>query len=293
MASRGRWKGASGGERPARFGIEDLAKRLPRSIEAVRRFKPAYRTFTIPKPGGGRRTIAAPDDATKEIQDGIRRYVLSGLPAHPCATGFERRHSIVTNALPHVGKPVVLRLDIVDFFGSTPAKKVEAWFRSIGWDAEVASLLTRLVTHAGSLPQGAPTSPRLSNLVNRSLDARLEGLALRHGAAYTRYADDLTFSFGTDKPGQVGQVIWAAKRILEDEGYRLHLRKKLRIRRRRQQQIVTGIVVNEKPNLPRRTRRLLRAVAHRRRTGGRPTMTESEQAGWEALLRMVETQREM
>ncbi|MBN1422601.1 MAG: RNA-directed DNA polymerase [Planctomycetes bacterium] len=290
MGWRDRGKDASGG-RTARFGLEDLARRLAMPADALRRFTPAYRTFAIPKRGGGRRTIAAPDEATKALQRRILRRVLGGLRAHPCATGFERRHSIVTNALPHVGKPVVLRMDLEDFFGSTPAKKVEAWFRSIGWDKKTASLLTQLVAHRRSLPQGAPTSPRLSNLVNRGLDARLEGLALRYGASYTRYADDITFSFGVDRPGQAGAVIWAAKRILEDEGYRLHVRKKLRIRRARQQQLVTGIVVNEKPNLPRRTRRLLRAVAHRRRTGGRPTMTAAAQAGWEALLAMVEKQR--
>ena len=90
-------------------------------------------------------------------------------------------------------------MDIQNFFPTTSANRVLAYLRAIGWDKHVAKLLATLCTYKGYLPQGAPTSPRLSNLVNFEMDARLHGLAYRAKAAYTRYADDITFSFAEDK----------------------------------------------------------------------------------------------
>src|SRR5262249_41023225 len=146
--------------------------------------------------------------------------------------------SIVTNAKSHVGRAVVLRMDLKDFFTSTSAKRVEQYFRSIGWDSPCAALLTKLCTHNGSLPQGAPTSPRLSNLVNLKLDGRLNALARKFDATYTRYADDLTFSFNDDSHHTVNRLIHFVKQIVKDEGYQLHLYGKLKIQRRHDRQRV-------------------------------------------------------
>jgi RNA-directed DNA polymerase len=182
----------------------------------------------------------------------------------------------------------VLCLDIKNFFESTSAKRIHTFFRDLGWSKEAADLLQQLCTKDGGLPQGAPTSPRLSNLVNMRLDARLARLAARGAipfrnprtgsrapptvphtqmAVYTRYADDLTFSFPSADPSGISYVLWFAKRIISAEGYQLHRRKKLRIRRRHQQQRVTGLVVNERVQLPRDLRRRLRAMEHHLRTG--------------------------
>ncbi|MCH8042575.1 MAG: RNA-directed DNA polymerase [Planctomycetes bacterium] len=144
---------------------------------------------------------------------------------------------------------------------------MQDYFRAIGWNRPAAKLLVKLCTWQGALPQGAPTSPRLSNLVNYRLDARLAGLAARHGATYTRYADDLTFSFAEDDRDSVGRVRCAARLILEEEGYRPHHRK-FQARRRHQRQQVTGLVVNRRVNLSRSTRRWLRAVEHRAKHHG-------------------------
>jgi len=269
------------------LGVEELARRLGLSPEELQAVQPAYREFTIPKRAGGSRRIAAPAPDLKQLQRRILQRLLSRLKAHRSATGFERGQSIVTNALVHARKPVVVRMDIKDFFGSTSTKRVEAYFRAVGWSGEAARLLTRLSTHEGSLPQGAPTSPRLSNLVNVRLDARLSALARKLGAAYTRYADDITFSFPAEDRSAIGAAIVTTKRVLADEGYALHQKRKLHIRRRHQQQLVTGLVVNDRPRLPRSTRRWLRAIEHHVATGRDATLTAAQLAGWRALQSMV------
>jgi retron-type reverse transcriptase len=268
-------------------GVEELARRLGVSAEQLLGFRPAYRSFSVPKRSGGTRHILAPEDGLKALQRRIARRLLGRLACHPAAMGFERGRSIVVNALGHVGQAVVVGMDLKDFFGSTAAERVRRYFRAVGWGPQASEALARLCTHEGGLPQGAPTSPRLSNLVNTRLDARLDGLARRLGCVYTRYADDLTFSFAADDPRAVHVLIRLCQRILAGEGYALHRRKKLRIARRHDRQLVTGLVVNQRINLPRRTRRWLRAVAHHLSTGRPASLTAEQLAGWRALQAMV------
>lgn len=320
-------------------GVDELARRLDMEVRELRRFRPTYDQFTVPKRSGGSRRIFAPADDLKKLQRRILRRLLGRLRAHPAAHGFERGRSIVTNALPHSARDIVVRFDLVDFFPSTRARRVKRYFRKIGWNRP-AAILVRLSTHEGGLPQGAPTSPRLSNLVNYRLDARLAGLAAALGGVYTRYADDITFSFvedveqlaeqtplshhprtGEPVPRDVNRTLLellptAAKRIrfvgsfvrrvVEEEGYQLHRRKKQSVRRRHHRQLVTGLVVNRRPNLPRETRRWLRAVEHRARQAAlpmfgssapadyvprkRPTLSPSQLAGWRALRAMIAVQ---
>jgi retron-type reverse transcriptase len=192
--------------------VQELARRLDRDQAKLREWKPVYREFTIPKRSGGKRRIHAPTPELKTLQRRILRRLLARLKTHPAATGFERGESFVTNARRHVGRAVVLRFDVQDFFPSTSARRVEKYFRAIGWNREAARLLSGLCTWEGALPQGAPTSPRLSNLLNYRLDARLSGLAARSEAIYTRYADDLTFSFREDRRDRIGFFSkWSAK----------------------------------------------------------------------------------
>ena len=179
-------------------GVDELARRLGMAAGELRAVRPRYREFFLPKRSGGTRRILAPDQALKAVQRRILRRLLARLRSHPAATGFERGRSIVTNALPHVGRAVVVRMDLKDFFPSTRAGRVRAYFRRVGWDRAAAGLLTRLCTFEGGLPQGAPTSPRLGNLVNYYLDAQLTRKAARIKGVYTRYADDLTISFYRD-----------------------------------------------------------------------------------------------
>ena len=271
-------------------GVDELARRLEMDEHDLCAYEPTYNTFDIPKRSGGTRRIDAPTPTLKSLQRRLLRRVLARLRCHPNVTGFERRHSIVTNAVLHTKKAVVVRLDIRDFFASTSEKRIRTYFRRIGWNRDAAKLLTKLTTYEGRLPQGAPTSPRLSNLVNWRMDARLVGLATLLKAVYTRYADDLTFSFEHDKPATVRHLINSVRVIVYETGYRLHRRKKMHIRRSHQQQYVTGLVVNEQVNLPRVRRRWLRAVEHRIRTGQSATLTPEQFAGWRALRIMIARQ---
>ena len=272
--------------------VEDFAERVGLSVAELEAVSPHYETFQIPKRSGGHRTIQAPDAALKKIQRTLYHRLFKKLPVHPCVTGFRPGYSIASNASVHVGKAVVVRMDIQEFFPSTHARRLKRYFRKIGWNRSVADLLIRLCTLDGGLPQGAPTSPQLANLVNYRIDTRLSALTAACGGVYTRYADDLTFSFAKDQPGQYRAVIHTTEAILEEYGYVLHKKKKLQIRRAHQRQEVTGLVVNEKLALPRKTRRWLRAVDHRLANGGEATLTPQQRQGWAALEAMVHAQRE-
>jgi hypothetical protein len=298
-----------------RLPVSELARRLKMTEEDLRRIEPNYQELVIPKRNGGQRRIYAPHSDLYAIQSRILRKILGRLKCHPAAKGFERGQSIVSNALPHVGKAVVIRMDLKDYFESTKAERVRDFFLRLGWDKEAAGILVKFCTHRGGLPPGAPTSPRLSNLVNYRMDRRLTALAKggkkgqeaycrnpRTGhqvvkgmptdgiATYTRYADDLTFSFPGEDPGSIHRLIFFVKRIVKDEGYVLHVKKKLQIRRRHDRQQVTGLVVNVRVNLPRSVRRRLRAVEHHLRTGKTATLTPAQLAGWKALQSMIAVQ---
>jgi hypothetical protein len=272
------------------LGIDELARRLDMPAGELRAFTPSYRDVYISKRSGGRRLLRVPDPATKALQRRLLRRLFARLRAHEAACGFERGRSIVDNARPHAGRAVVVRLDVVDFFATTRAGRLERYFRRVGWSRDAARLLVKLTSDRDGLPPGAPTSPRLSNLVNYYLDVQLQALARRRGGAYTRYADDITFSFPRDYPRRVRGVIQKTGRILHARGYRLHRRRKLHIRRRHQRQIVTGLVVNERVRLPRARRRWLRAVRHRLERGRPVSLSGAQLEGWLALASMVEEQ---
>jgi retron-type reverse transcriptase len=286
------------GERAGTLGVDELARRLGVGERELRSVTITYDEFEIAKRSGGTRTILAPNPQLKSVQRIILRRLLDSLRAHRWATGFERGNSIVTNALPHLRQDVVIRLDIKDFFGSTKSSRIESYFRRIGWNEQAARLLMELVHLPRLAAARGADQPRLSNLVNYRLDARLDELARRRTLGYSRYADDLTFSGPESMPKQLGSkinydsfrindIIHAVKDIVRDEGYVLHTDKKLRIARRHDRQLVTGIVVNDKPNLPRSTRRRLRAIEHRLRTRGQATLTAEQLAGWRALQKMI------
>jgi RNA-directed DNA polymerase len=273
-------------------GIDELARRLGLEPAFLSMLQPRYRPVDIPKRTRGRRRLWVPDDALKALQRRILRRLLRRLRCHPAVTGFQRGESIVSNARRHAGRAVVVRIDFMNFFPTTRADRVYRYFRKIGWNRPAARLLARLCTHQGGLPQGAPTSPRLSNLVNFRLDRRLAAMSQKLEAVYTRYADDVTLSLARDDHKKMRYLIRFVRRVAHEEGYRVHGRKKMRIRRRHQRQQVTGLVVNGKVNLPRETRRRLRAIEHRLRMGRDATLTPAQLAGWRALRAMIDKQRE-
>ncbi len=174
-----------------------------------------YTKFTIPKRDGRERAICAPKPQLRWVQRRILDEILNKVPAHDAAHGFIAGRSILTNAAPHQGAEVLVKFDLEDFFPTIHYYRVMGLFARLGYQVgdarfaaddestQIGPTLARLCCYTPEprswgtalLPQGAPTSPAISNLVCRRLDARLEGLARRIGGVYTRYADDLTFSF--------------------------------------------------------------------------------------------------
>lgn len=271
-------------------GVKELARRLGVSEADLRGHRPSYREVRIPKKRGGHRVLHVPDDGTKALQRRILRRLLARMKSHDAAFGFEPGRSIAHNAARHVGRAIVLRFDVVDFFPSTRAGRVERMFLRFGWSTEAAALLTRLVTHEGGLPQGAPTSPRLSNLVNVGLDRDLAAWIARRQGRYTRYADDVTVSFPENWIGEPERTMATVAAAFSGRGYRLHGKEKTSVRRRHQRQVVNGLVVNHHVALPRRLRRLLRAARHHAANGRPCSFTPQELEGWNAFESMVRVQ---
>lgn len=247
-----------------------------------------YWWHRIPKANGEKRILYSPNPLLKKFQRLLLRKLFARLPVHPAVKGFRRKESTATHARLHTGKTVVVRIDIEDFFTRTSQSRVYDYFRFLRWDSTTAWLLTHLCTYGQGLPQGAPTSPILSNLVNYRMDARLAGLAKRSNATYSRYADDIIFSFTEDNRRFIRGVIRRVTRILTETGYRMN-RSKLRIMRQHNRQVVTGLVVNKKVQLTRKTRRWLRAVEHRLKNGQQASLTKEQLAGWKAYQQSITT----
>lgn len=228
-----------------------------------------YTSFQIPKKSGGARTLHAPIPLLRDAQSAVATALLSRFPLHDAAHGFVPGRSTVSNAAPHREARLLITLDLEDFFPSIGAKRVKKCLIALGFSPQLAHLLTRLCTasfapeQGAALPQGAPSSPALSNLVCRRLDGRLAALARSLGYTYTRYADDLTFSTPTEAGVLAqGRLVRQARRIIADERFRLQP-SKTHIRRPSQRQEVTGLIVNsEVVHAPRELRHQLRAMLH-------------------------------
>jgi RNA-directed DNA polymerase len=253
---------------PVIFSVRHLARKW-RMSEArlrwlARNAEVHCQVFRIPKKDGGERLIVAPVGKLRTLQGWILRHILEKARSHEAAQGFVKGRSIVDNATQHVGKQVVVRLDLRDFFPSITFRQVRKIFERLGYPYRVATILGNLCTYRGRLPQGAPTSPALSNLVCWRLDRRLSGLGGYHGFTYTRYADDLVFSSDNKN---LPKLIPFIRQVLKEEGFELN-EEKVRVMWASQRQVVTGLVVNRHVNLLRERRRLLRAALHRARVKG-------------------------
>jgi RNA-directed DNA polymerase len=235
-----------------------LEPKLMRFIAYFLRDTEKYTRHEIPRPGKEPRVIEEPSPLLKFVQRRILRRILEQTDLPDCVHGFVRGHSIASAAAPHVGKEVVVCCDIQNFFPTITVQRVWGVFRSLIVNPRVSNLLATLCTYKGRLPQGAPTSPMLGNLVLRRLDRRLAGLAKARGLTYTRYADDMIFSGGPDTP----KILRAVRAYVAEEGFTLN-EKKTRILRRGRRQEVCGLVVNERVGVPRKWRRRVRAEVHK------------------------------
>jgi retron-type reverse transcriptase len=271
----------------------DLAKALDISIPQLRWL--AFRTdvasrvhyvhFNVPKKSGGTRTLSAPHRKLAAAQEWVLANIISRLTVEPPAHGFISGRSILTNARPHVNQALVVNMDLEGFFPNITFPRVRSVFQRLGYSPAVATILALLCTECPRrqvqyqgkpyfvatgprrLPQGACTSPGLSNQVARRLDKRLGGLAAKMGLTYTRYADDLTFSGPDELNARVGYLMARVRHLAQEEGFAVN-EKKSRFLRRNTAQRVTGLVVNDRPGVGRKEVRRLRAILHRARTEG-------------------------
>lgn len=261
-----------------------------------------YVAFEVAKKGGGTRRLSAPHRSLDLAQGWIAREVVARLPVSDQAHGFVPGRSILTNARAHAGRAVVANLDLADFFPSIGWRRVRRVFERAGYSPAVATVLALVCTEAPrrtvqfdgetlhvatgprGLPQGARTSPGLANQVARGLDARLAGLAGRLGAVYTRYADDLTFSGGPDLDPRIGALLAAVRRIAASEGFAVNPAK-TRVLRRNAAQVVTGLVVNDRPGVARGEVRRLRAILHRAQAEGLDAQNRAGHPDFRAHLR--------
>jgi len=235
----------------------------------------SYRTFSIPKKNGAERIINAPKVILLRIQQTFAKELFTIYTPRKGTHGFIKGRSIVTNAEKHVNKKYVFNIDLKDFFGSIHFGRVRNLLRAdpFNYSYEGATILAQICCHNGALPQGAPTSPVISNMICWKLDAQLQQLAHENRCTYSRYADDITFSFNVQKgklPSQILRVNSKSEKVLvgnglakiiEKHGFQIN-EQKVRLQGRTQRQEVTGITVNRGLNLKRSFIRQTASMLH-------------------------------
>jgi RNA-directed DNA polymerase len=232
-----------------------------------------YTTFEIHKKSGGVREISAPHTSIKIIQRKLDRVFQTMYKPKMSTHGFVEKRSIVTNAIQHKAPKYILNIDLKDFFGTVNFGRVRGLLMAPPYNLPdaVATCITNLVCSANKLPQGAPTSPIISNMVAHQLDRRLQGYAESNRCTYTRYVDDITFSTKKSAlPKALGTLnelkqFELSKRlitIVESSGFVINTNK-TRLQTTQDRQSVTGIIVNNKKlNLQRTYIRQIRAMLH-------------------------------
>jgi RNA-directed DNA polymerase len=264
------------------------ARERSASVEALRH----YRYRWVAKPSGSRRLIEAPKPRLKLLQRRLLDEILLHIPPHEATHGFRRGRSVLSFVGPHVGRTIVLKMDLRDFFVSITIARVMAIYLTAGYPEPVARLLAGLCTNTvpllvwnqtglldpdpsrspmgwqarrlyrqPHLPQGAPTSPALANLAAHRLDARLAGLARAAEASYTRYADDVVFSGGELFARSIGRFPTHVAAVALEEGFTVQHRK-TRVMRQGVRQRAAGVVINQRINITRDDYDLLKAMVY-------------------------------
>lgn len=293
--------------------LADILEMPPKSVSYILYIRPKiglYSQFNIPKKTGGSRTISAPclelkylqkqlatllQDCNDEIEKS--RSAPSSLKVtykqtkkRSLSHGFKPGYSIITNAINHRNKNLVLNIDLADFFGSIHFGRVRGFFlknENFKLSPSVATVIAQIACHENALPQGSPCSPILSNMIAHILDIRLARLAAAEKSSYSRYADDITFS--TNKKEFSESLVrcidhvnhtWVAGTVLENTINRAWFSinsKKTRLQYRDSRQIVTGLTVNSKVNVRAEYHRTAKAMTHKLfRTGSFEVLKANE-----------------
>ncbi|AMP97879.1 hypothetical protein AY601_0940 [Pedobacter cryoconitis] len=246
--------------------IKELSTFLNLRISALEYFlfyapdEKKYRIFKIQKRNGNLRSISTPTERLKEIQQILQiifQYLYAGKPS---VHGFVQNKSIITNAKLHINKKILVNIDLSDFFSSISFGRIKGIFLNhpFNFNEEVSNALTRICCHDGSLPQGAPTSPILSNFVCRQLDNQFMKLSKTSKVLYSRYADDITISTNLKSlPQSIGiietdklELSNEIKKILHKNGFKINYNK-VRFALKTNRQEVTGLIVNKFINIKR------------------------------------------
>jgi S1-C subfamily serine protease len=239
-----------------------------------------YLEFEIPKKNGGKRKILAPSDKLKTLQSRLAGLLKTIYNPREPVKAFREGSSIVANAWPHCRKKFVFNIDLENFFGTITFSRIRGMLIANPYSLtpETATVIAHLTTVNGILPQGAPSSPILSNMLCASMDRDLYSLAKHNRAVYTRYADDITFSFycpidfipsnmvessaSNDRPNHYHSKVGSELRSMIDKhGFTINM-KKVRLQGPGERRTVTGLVTNQKPNVPRPYIRKTAALIH-------------------------------
>ena len=234
-----------------------------------------YTKFCIPKKSGGEREIFAPIPPLRFIQKKLNFILQNTFVPNYCVHGFISNKNVVTNANCHVKQRYVLNIDLKDFFPSINFGRVRGMFMAypFSFNSTVATFLAQICCYSNQLPQGAPTSPIVSNFICAKLDRQFLNLSKENNCRYTRYADDLTISTYLPKFSEkilvMNPDMWEysvvlsdeIKNIVENNGFTINDRK-IRLRNKKQRQEVTGLIVNKFPNVTRKFIRQVRAMLH-------------------------------
>jgi hypothetical protein len=277
------------------------------SRDAIFNCDNSYSEHQISKKTGGIRTIREPNEQLKEVQKKLQGFLDEYAPVNSCAHGFRKNRSVITNALPHIGNQVVIKLDIESFFDSVTFEQVLEVYKNavkkedyryrfgcLHIEGDLKKLLEKLSElswQASGIPQGASTSPVIANSILEPFDQKVFGYVYSNDGSYTRYADDITISYPGDDPAQIRRTIKYVEEKLRDNGFRLNKKKaKLNVLRPHQSQKICGITINDqRPTISRKQRKLLRAMKHRLENGGDVTLNKDQIDGLESYYDFVMT----
>ncbi len=261
----------------------DLALMLGTSLQKISHLAYAqgmtsqYQHFQINKKNGGKRQISAPNKKTKQLQYRLKVLLEEIYTPHPAATAFIEKRGILYNASKHTKKAAVFNIDLNNFYGEIHFGRVRGLLMAKPYllRKDTAQLIAHLCCLNQTIPQGAPTSPVISNMICLSMDRQLSLLAKNYRAYYSRYADDITFSFRTFSKNQIvdsftTEALPTAKleNIISRNGFSINTTK-TRMQTFKERQLVTGLKVNEKVNVDRRYIRTTRAMIHALHGGAR------------------------
>ena len=263
-----------------------------------------YKTFDIPKKSGGTRQISTPITALKIIQRKLNQVLQAVYQTKPSVHGFVSSKNVVTNAQNHVKKRYVLNIDLKDFFPSVNFGRVRGMFIATpyGLHPDVATVLAQICCYNNLLPQGAPTSPIITNMICAKMDGQLQRLAKECKATYTRYADDITFSTSLPKfPKDLAYIVNQEDqekltigntllKIIKDNGFELN-DKKIRLQTRGNHQEVTGLTTNVFPNVDRNYVRQIRAMLHAWSKFGLEAAAKEYSIKYESKSRLVNNEK--